>query len=299
VTGAGDARPVVVGVLVGGAPGAVGLRGAAERLPGVVVRALQADAPSTPDVDGLIVDADLGERPALLRALVSRWSVPVLVESPVAADVQVVERLVGANRQPVESSISPGRRVVAANPLRYGLHTRRLLEELTQADDPLQTFFAAWRFKPHSSTAEALPRLLDFLRGVCAAEPTSIAAMRSRDASLLVMTLRYPSDVLGSLEVGSHLPATFPSPSELIVECFTRDRAYRCTPGHQAITLFGAQARLVGWQPDPADLIVAAFAAWLQGADGRPPGGLAEDVSALQLAERIRHSVVRGEFPIG
>ena len=150
-----------------------------------MVRVLQADAPSAPDVDGLIVDAHLGERPALLQALMSRWSVPVLVESPVAADVQVAERLVAANGQPVERTISPGGRVVAANPLRYGLHTRRLQDELAQADDPLQTLFAAWRFKPWSSTAEALPRLLDFLRGVCPAEPTSIAAMRSRDASLL------------------------------------------------------------------------------------------------------------------
>jgi hypothetical protein len=103
--------------------------------------------------------------------------------------------------------------------------------------------------------------------------------------------LRYPSDVLGSLELGSHLPATFPSPSELIVECFTRECAYLCTPGHQAITVFGARARLDAWRPDPAGLIVAAFAAWLQGTGGRPPGSLAEDVSALRLSDRVRRTV--------
>ena len=40
------------------------------------------------------------------------------------------------------------------------------------------------------------------------------------------------------------------------------------------------------WQPDPADAIVAAFAAWLRGGP-RPHGSIRADLAALALCEQI------------
>jgi hypothetical protein len=184
--------------------------------------------------------------------------------------------------------------IVAANPLRYALHTRRLPEELARGNDPLQTFFAAWRFRAHSSAAHALPQLLDYVGALCTEQPARLSAMqRHLLPRSLMVTLRYASDVLGSIEVGNHLPETFPSESELVVECFCQASAYSCIPGNQAVQLYGERHTAHEWQPEPADAIVAGFAGWLRGGD-RPPGGITNDLTTLRLVDRISQALQIG-----
>src|SRR4030081_770659 len=101
--------------------------------------------------------------------------------------------------------------------------------------------------------------------------------MHHVEASVTTVTLRYASDVLGSIEVGAHLPQTFPSASELVIECFCQASAYACLPGNPAVQRYGQQHDAYAWQPDPADAIVAAFAEWIAGGS-RPPGTIANDL---------------------
>jgi hypothetical protein len=114
--------------------------------------------------------------------------------------------------------------------------------------------------------------------------------MQRAEPSILTITLRYTSDVLGSIELGSHLPPSFPSASELVVECFCRGSAYSCVPGNQSVMVYGRDNGASNWQPNPADAIVAAFAGWLDGGS-RPVGGLADDLTALRLADRIHQAL--------
>ncbi len=268
--------PLVIGVIEGEVPTPLGLARAAARHPDLSVRALVLDQPFAEPLAGVIVDIPLGQRAELLARAAARWPVPMLIEAPVANDM-------------VNDDI------VVANPLRYALHTRRLLDELAQADDPLETFFAAWRFRPQTTADHALPQLLDFLQALSPGpdELGRISAMERSEPSVLTVTLRYASDVLGSIEVGSHLPESFPSESELVVECFCHASAYSCVPGNQAVQFYGRSHGAVDWQPDPADAMVAAFAAWLDGG-ARPPGGIADDLKTLRLVDRIRQALQMG-----
>jgi hypothetical protein len=270
--------PLVIGVIEGDVPTALGLARAAARHPDLAVRALALDPPfsDSESLAGVIVDVPLGQRAELLARAAARWSVPMLIEAPAASDLARDD-------------------IVVANPLRYALHTRRLLEELAQASDPPETFFAAWRFRAPTTADHALPQLLDLLQAF-SPDPDQlgrVSAMQRSDPSVLTVTLRYASDLLGSIEVGSHLPESFPSESELVVECFGHTTAYSCVPGAQAVQFYGRSHGAVDWQPDPADAMVAAFAAWLNGGP-RPPGGIADDLKIRRLVDRIRQALQMG-----
>jgi predicted dehydrogenase len=275
-------RPVI-GV-ISSEPTDLGLAAAAARHPGLKVRSLAVDAPRTDDIAGIVVDVPLGQRAELVARLAARWPVPILIESPVAADL--------AESRAVESLLTDNA-IVAANPLRYGLHTRRLAEEIAQADDSVQTFFAAWRFRAPATAEHALPQLLDYLRLLGPDEPWRISAMHHRQPSIMTAVLRYAADVFGSIEVGGHLPESFPSASELVIECFGQASAYSCLPGNQAVQLYGRDHAAYEWQPAPADAIVAAFADWLGGA-ARPAGSIANDLTILRLVDRISQALQAG-----
>jgi len=165
------------------------------------------------------------------------------------------------------------------------------LEEVMR--ERMQTFFAAWCFRSELSRDHALPQLLDYLCALCPEEPGRISAMQHRDQPIVIVTLRYPSDVLGSIEVGGHLPRSFPTESELVVECFCETSAFMCEPGHQAVEVYGAEHGAHAWQPEPADAIVTAFAGWLRGG-ARLPGSIANDVANLRLVGRISRALQTG-----
>jgi hypothetical protein len=173
------------------------------------------------------------------------------------------------------------------NPLRYALHTRRLIEEVRHNQEQLETIFIAYRFRRASAQ---LVHALDFLLALQPGEIQHIASLQREKPSLMVASLRYSSGMLVSLEVGNHVPDDFPSAEELVVECFSNEHAYHCMPGNQSISSLSAQTRQVDWQPDVADGIVAAFAEWLNGGP-RPPGSGRDDLVALELAERIQSAV--------
>src|SRR5579859_338982 len=148
---AADMERLAIGVIVGRPPSDSGLASAAARQPGWSVRAMVEDDSPSDEVAAVVVDVPLTERAAVLeRVLARRPRVPILIEAPVVVDSAVGNLL---------EELSRDDRVVVANPLRYALHTRRLLEEVTR--DGVQTFFGAWRFRPEVSREHALPQLLD------------------------------------------------------------------------------------------------------------------------------------------
>ena len=275
---------LVIGVIEADQPTEPGLAQAAKRQPGLTLKTLAVDDSASDAVAALIVDVPVQNRADVLQRLTPRWRVPILFESPVGLDLESARAVVLACRD--EDAM------VSANPLRYALHTRRLLDEVARADDPLHTFFAAWRFRAQSNAEHALAQLLDYLQALLprADQPVRISAMQHLDPSVLTVTFRYAADVLGSIELGSHLPASFPSGSELIVECFSEASAFTCMPGKQSVQLYGDTHAAYDWRPEPADTIIAAFAAWLRGGP-RPTGSLSNDVTALRLADRIGQAV--------
>jgi hypothetical protein len=243
---------------------AVGLSAAARRHPGISVQTLAPDADPPKDIHALIVDAPVTNRTEITKRFSS--VAHILTESPITSDVD---------------------HVVSANPLRYALHTRRLIEEVRDNENVLETIFIAHRLR--RATAQ-LANILDFVKALQPGEIEHVQSLQRDNPSLTLATLRYGSGTLVSLELGNHLPAEFPSAEELVVECFSNERAYRCTPGSQAVSSVGVRSRQVDWQPDVADGIVAAFAEWLNGGP-RPPGSCRDDLVALELVERIRSAV--------
>jgi hypothetical protein len=241
----------------------IGLGAAARRHPGISVQSLSGDQEPPKDVDAFIVDAPVAKR----TEVVERFSsvAPILTESPIAADVD---------------------RVVSVNPLRYALHTRRLIEEVRHNEALLETIFIAYRFRRASAP---LVHVLDFVQALQPGDIAHVAALQRDNPSLVLANLRYSSGTLVSLELGNHLPAEFPSDEELVVECFSNERAYHCTPSNQSISSLGGRTTHVDWQPEVADGIVAAFAEWLNGGS-RPPGSGGDDLVALGLAERITNA---------
>jgi hypothetical protein len=105
---------------------------------------------------------------------------------------------------------------------------------------------------------------------------------------VLLVMLRYGNGVVGSLEIGAHLPRNFATESELVVECFCRQNVYHCTPENHAITVQGSRRQHVGWLPDQAADMVAGFLEMLRG--GVAGRGAADDVRLLALVEEIRKS---------
>jgi hypothetical protein len=170
--------------------------------------------------------------------------------------------------------------------LRYGLHTRQLIDEVAREEGPLETVFGAWRFRPGSHLEAALPRLVDLLAALCPDPVERVSALERREPLVRLVTLRYASGTLASLEIGAHLPDSFPSASELVVECFSAARALHCVAGNQSVALYADGHSLHDWQPDPADAIVTAFAEWLEGGP-RPVGSLRNDKAALHITRRI------------
>jgi hypothetical protein len=256
----------------------LGLGRAATRHPGLLARTLTVgDAAGARAVDGLVVDVPLESRGKTLRQLVQSCEVPILAEAPAADNLEDLRAL---------AEMAAGR-IVSANPLRSALHTRRLLEEIRVADDPVETFFAAQRFRGQSIPSHALPRLLDYLVEICPSEIARIAAMAYQDPSILVVSLRYASGAIGSLEVGAHLPPGFPNESESIFECFCRSHAFHCTPDSQAVRMYDAATqRQLDWQPEPSDSIINSFATWIQGGQ-RPEGDPARDLHSMSLAVAV------------
>ncbi|MBV9171894.1 MAG: hypothetical protein JOZ81_17615 [Chloroflexi bacterium] len=232
---------------------------------------------------GVIVDAPLDQRARVLAEVRHSWQVPALVEAPLAATAREARERLNA------------RDLVPVNALRYGLHTRRLVEELRGADDVLETLFAAWRFRGGALIDEKLPLLLDYVRELCPQRIERISAMERVDPFVMTVTLRHAGGVIGSLEVGAHLAGSFPSPSELVIECFCRETVWHCLPGRQSVEVVGQNA--TEWQPDPFVAAVNAFAAWLEGGP-RPPGDVQRDVAALELAEKIREAADAGRARI-
>ncbi|HLZ30357.1 MAG TPA: hypothetical protein VKV73_23800 [Chloroflexota bacterium] len=212
-----------------------------------------------------------------------RPRLPILIEAPVIVD--------GSLGGVIVDLAGDADSVVVANPLRYALHTRRLLEAVTR--EPVQSFFAAWRFRSASNTEHALPQLLDYLGALCPEPPVRISAMQHREQPIVIVSLRCASDVLGNIEVGGHLPRSFPTSSELVLECFCEASALVCEPGHQAVEVYGAERGAHAWQPEPGDAIVTAFAGWLRGGP-RPPGSLADNVANLRLVDRVSAALHTG-----
>jgi predicted dehydrogenase len=241
----------------------IGLAAAARRHPGISVQSVAADGDLPQDVDAVIVEAPVASRTQIVKRFSSVAS--VLTESPINTD----------NEQ-----------VVSVNPLRYALHTRRLIEEVRHNENLLETIFVGYRFRRASAQ---LAHALDLVQALQPGEIEHVASLERDNPSLMLASLRYSSGTLVSLELGNHLPAGFPSDEELVVECFSNERAYHCMPGNQSVSSVGARTKRVDWQPDVADAMVAAFVDWLNGGS-RPPGTGRDDLIALELAERIRNA---------
>lgn len=111
------------------------------------------------------------------------------------------------------------------------------------------------------------------------------ASSRGKPEILLAM-VRYDSGVVGSLEVGAHLPATARTGPELFIECFCRESVRHCWPGNQAARVEGARPASRDWSPDPAEHMIAVFTDAVHGRDV-PRRSLADDVTALELAEEL------------
>jgi len=248
------------------------------------VRQISRDTPVADDVAGLVVAAPLDERAALLAHLARTWRVPLLVEAPVAA--------AAAQAQPL-LDLADVDRIVAANPLRYGLHTARLVQQVGHDDDPLHTVFAAWRFRAPAVPEHALPQLLDLLGALGPGALWRISALERSEPAVLVATLRYASGVIGSLEVGSHLPDGFPLAAELVVECSCAERTYHCAPSAQAVSLYGPESTRTEWQPEPAEATVRAFIDWLLGGP-RPVGHLRADLAAVADSQWLQEAAQTG-----
>src|SRR5579859_861225 len=139
--------PLVIGVIEADQPTEPGLVQAARRQPGLTLQTLAVDDSPSGAVAALIVDVPVQRRAEVLQRLIPRWRVPILAESPVGLNLESARAVALVCRD--EDA------VVSANPLRYALHTRRLLEEVARAGDPLHTFFAAWRFRAQSNAEHA------------------------------------------------------------------------------------------------------------------------------------------------
>jgi hypothetical protein len=174
----------------------VGLAAAARRHPAISLRSVPPDEDPPSGVDAFIVEAPAAKRTEVVQRFNGLG--PILTESPITADVE---------------------RVVSVNPLRYALHTRRLVEEIRRSEELLETIFIAYRFH---RTAAQLVHALDYMQVLQPGEVQHVAALQRDNPMLILANLRYSSGTLASLELGNHLPAEFPAADELVVECFSR-----------------------------------------------------------------------------
>ena len=85
---------------------------------------MAVDDPPSDSVAALVVDVPLAKRAAVLERLLARCPrLPILIEAPVVVDPSLAGAMADLARDDS---------VVVANPLRYALHTRRLLEDVTR-----------------------------------------------------------------------------------------------------------------------------------------------------------------------
>jgi len=243
-------NPLPLGIVTLGDTRTRGLAAAAERHPAVVPHRVRPEQPAAGDIAGLVVDVPATDRWKVLTTLVEHWHVPVLVDAPVAMTSAAVPALVG-RRDAVP--------IFSENPLDHHLPTRRLRSEIAAKGDPLQQFFAAWRFRDGAWRDDAVIQLIDYLGHLTNSRPTRVTTMRRASPRVLLVSLRYADDVVGTVEVGAHLPTSLPQSSELLIECFCRDSVYHCASGNQAITVDGRQRISVDWSADPAAHMVSAF----------------------------------------
>lgn len=266
-----------IAVLTVDGGGSAHLAAAAMRHPGIAVRRLRAGELRLDGVAGVVIDAPPSRRAELVTALLPDCRVPVLVEAPAATTARAARALAGA----VERHL-----VLSLNPLRHALPTRRLTERMRETPDPLETFFAAWRFRPGAMWRDALPQLLDYVGTLVPGRPLRVSASSRRNPEVLLALLRYDSGVVGSLEVGGHLPADARADPELFIECFCRESVYHCWPGNQAVRVEGPRPVLRDWSPDPAEHMISVFTDAVRGRDA-PRRSVADDAAALEVAEEL------------
>jgi len=228
-------------------------------------------------VDGVVVDVPLAKRAEALSMIGGRPDVPVLAEMPVAPSVQQGRAL---------AETLSGRPVVSLNPLAYHVPTKRLLDLIAGGIDPLETFFAVWRFHPADGWDQALARGVGFAGSLTRSVPIRISALHRPSPSVLIALLRYENGVVGSFELGSHLPDAAPRFPELLIECFCHDSAYHCRAENQAITLEGDSRIHRDWAPDPAVAMLTAFLDVIRGDNG-PHRGLEDDLKTLAVCEEM------------
>jgi hypothetical protein len=276
MSGGNQAR-LTLGIVASQAHPERGLAAAAERHPAVNVRQVGPDERIPVDVAGVVIDVPLLLRSRVLERLAGRAGVPVLVEAPVTTRIARARTLAGRVRDiPVFS----------LNPLPHWVPTRRFQEQVREASDPVETIFAAWRFRRGSDWSHALPQLVDYLGGIVG-KPVARHTVASRtNPTLHLITLRYTNDVVASLEVGHHLPESAVVPEELLVECFCRETVFHCDAWGQSLTVEGNERGVHDWSPDPADRMLASFLNAIR--DGQPmERSLADDLDALDLCDRI------------
>jgi len=266
-------------VAAGDAP--TGLAEAAQRHPGVVTHHVQVGQPAGGGIAGLVVDVPPHDRPHVVAELVRRWRVPVLLEAPVASSIE------GARAVADVRGAAP---IFSCNPLDHHLPTQRLRAQIASGTDPLQSFVAVWRFRPDAYYDGALPQLVDYVGRLSGSRPTRVTTTRRDCPSVSLVSVRYENDVLGSIELGAHLPGALPWRSELLVECFCRDTVYHCASGNQAVTVDGADRALVDWSAAPADDMVAMFVDALVNEWG-PARSVCDDLQVLDVCREILGTV--------
>jgi hypothetical protein len=257
--------------------GAHSLAAAAARNPDVVVTGLSLDDQPLAGLKGIVVDAPLAQRGAAIEQLVSRWRLPLLVKMPFAATISQAKQVrLALGNTPLFS----------LNPLQFHVPTKRLHDDIVNGDDPLETYFAVWRFKAGTDWESHIVQLIDHLSCIIATPVSRVSTMRRTSPDALVSLLRYENDVVGSIEIGAHLPASTIGDSDLRVECFCRESVFHCYSNQQAITVEGSRPVHRDWSPEASDLMVAAFVDALR-KEQSPWRSIADDLSALALARRI------------
>ena len=276
---------IAVGVVTADAPTELDLAAAAERHEGIIAHRIAPDEPPARSLSALIIDVPLEERGPVVELAANRWRVPILVETPFADTLDRASALAAG---------VDGVGLFSMNPLRHALPTRRLAEGLTQSDDPVETLFAAWRFRAGDRWEHALPQLLDYVSWVSGNPLDRIAAMRRDQPPAMLVSLRYANGVVGSLEVGAHLPHGYPTRSSLLIECFCTDSVHHCAPDNQAITILGLRCERHGWLPDPAPDIISAFVDALRTGQP-PPRGERDDLRLLAVCQAVHRAALEGD----
>jgi hypothetical protein len=276
MSGGNQAR-ITLGVVASQAHPERGLAAAAERHPMVSTRQVGPDERVPVDVAGVVIDVPLLLRSRVLERMAGRSSVPVLVEAPVTTRIARARTLAEHARDiPVFSM----------NPLRHWLPTRRFQEQIRDAADPVETIFAAWRFRRGSDWSHALPQLVDYLGGIVGKPVARHTVVSRTNPTLHLITLRYTNDVVASLEIGHHLPETAAAPEELLIECFCRENVFHCEAWGQSLTVEGSSRGVHDWSPDPADQMLSSFLSAIR--DGHPMvRSLADDLDALDLCDQV------------